>query len=348
MARLKGMQERYGVIALGGNAILRKGQTADPYNQMANLRVAIDNLEPALDRYRSFALSHGNGPQAGYDLLRSYHANRNEDLAELGLADIVANTQGRIGHWIIREMKNHPDFRNQPVACVLTHVYVGKNEFTPDEYTKYVGPWRPNTLEIREKLDNRGIVYKIPESDPEKLRQVVPSPKPTGINEFRTIAGLLEHGTLTICCGGGGIPVFDPWHGEDRDNLSIDRFEQAHVVVDKDRASALLASRLLSRFDDADVELIILMDANGLYRDSRLREEDFIEKMTLAELEEFLKAGTLEKGSIKPKLEAIADFLRAGGRRAFLGPLENFRKIFDPHEPTGTTFVSSEQLGLYD
>jgi len=348
MALLKGMQERYAVIALGGNAILRKGQSGEPSNQMANIRVAIDNLAPALERYRSFALSHGNGPQAGFDLIRSYLANREEGLPELGLADIVANTEGRIGHWILREMKNHPSFRNHPVACIMTHVYVEKNEFTPDEYTKYVGPWRPNTPQIREKLENRGIVYRIPEGQTEKLRQVVPSPKPTGINEFRIIANLLEYGTVTICCGGGGIPVFDPWHGRDRDNLSIDRFQQAHVVIDKDRASSLLASRLLNRFPDADVELVILMDANGLYRDSRCREQDFIPKMTLAELEDFIENTSLDKGTILPKLEAIRDFLSAGGDTAYLGPLENFKQIFDPAHPVGTTFVQTDQLGLYE
>jgi len=169
--------ERFAVIALGGNAILRKGERADPAIQMANLRRALDNLSPALDHYTSFALTHGNGPQVGNDLIRSYAGRKYENIPELGLADCVANTQGRIGHWIIHEMKNHPRFGQVPAACVLTHIYVDKNEFTEDEYTKGVGPFFPNTEEIRKDFETRGIVYRVT-TDGKELRRVVPSPNP--------------------------------------------------------------------------------------------------------------------------------------------------------------------------
>ena len=206
MVYLHGMEERFAVIALGGNAILRKGQAATPEIQMGNLREAIHNLSPALDFYRSFALTHGNGPQVGNDLIRSYAAHQTDGLAELGLADCVANTQGRIGHWIMREMKNHPRIRDLPAACVLTHVYVDKNEFTREEYTKGVGPWIPDTEDARRDFDSRGIVYTIG-PDFGELRRVVPSPRPSAIEEFPTIARLLQEGVITICCGGGGIPI---------------------------------------------------------------------------------------------------------------------------------------------
>jgi carbamate kinase len=348
MTYLSGMQKRYAVIAIGGNAILRKNQIADPATQMANIRRAVDNLVVALDRYSAFALTHGNGPQVGNDLIRSYCAWDSEKLPELGLTDCVANTQGRIGHWIVREMKNHLRFRHHPVACVLTHVYVENNEFTREEYTKYVGPWRPNDERTRGALDERGIVYRSPDGVTDKIRRVVPSPNPYAIEEFGTIAGLLENGVITICCGGGGIPVFDPTRGIQGDRFPGDSFQQSEVVIDKDRASALLAANLLTFFDGAEIELVILMEAKGLYRDARCREEDFISKMTLAELEVFLQGDELDPGSIRPKLEAIHYFLAKGGRRAFLGSLPEYEKVYDPGSAVGTVFVQSEQLGLYD
>ncbi len=347
MAYLDGMQERYGVIALGGNAILQKDQPADPATQMANLDKAVEHLKSALQRYSSFALTHGNGPQVGNDMIRSCRAFEAEGLPELGIADSVANTQGRIGHWIVREMKNHPQFREYPVACVLTHVYVEKNEFTQDEYTKYVGPWRPNDDATRKALDERGIVYKSPDGSSDKIRRVVPSPKPYAIEEFGTIASLLENGVITVCCGGGGVPVFDTSR-KSKDKSTGEHFLQSEVVIDKDRVSALLATNLLSFFDGAEIELVILMDARGLFRDARCRDEDFIPNMSLEELEIFLDDNNLDPGSIRPKLESIRDFLRAGGRKAYLGSLEGFEHVFDPGSHIGTIFTHTPQLGLYE
>ncbi|HDS29556.1 MAG TPA: hypothetical protein ENN67_00795 [Firmicutes bacterium] len=348
MAYFRGMKERFAVIALGGNAILRKDQPADPSVQMANLRKAVDNLAIALDRYTSFALTHGNGPQVGNDLIRSFRAWETTGLPQLGLADCVANTQGRIGHWIVKEMKNHERFRDFPVACVLTHVHVEKNKFTQDEYTKGVGPWVPNTPDIRKELENHGIIYIISD-DKKELRRVVPSPRPVAIEEFRAIADMVASGTITICCGGGGIPIFNPNHGTKITDEKIERFAQSDVVIDKDHASSLLASGMLNdlRFEGADVDLLILMDAKGLYRDSKCRDEDFIGEMTLDELEAFIDETDLQAGTILPKLESIRDFLLAGGRQAFLGPLDGFEKVFMEDEAVGTRFRNSPQLSLY-
>jgi carbamate kinase len=345
MVYLDGMQERFAVIALGGNAILRKGQLADPSTQMANLRDAVANLSCALDYYKSFALTHGNGPQVGNDLIRSYAAHQLTNLPEIGLADCVANTQGRIGHWIVREMKNHSKFGMFPVTCVLTHVYVEKNNFTPDEYTKGVGPWLPNTEEARKDFESRGIMFTIG-PDQGDLRRVVPSPIPYAIEEFQTISRLIKGGFVTICCGGGGIPVYDA--GRDGGaSCDVDHFQQSEVVIDKDRASALLASQLIESLDGAQVDLIILMEADGLYRDAKCRAEDFIPFMTLDELDLFLSEKDLDRGSIEPKLEAISFFLHNGGKNAYLGPLNGFEKMFTGAGGVGTRFTSAPQLNLY-
>lgn len=347
MAYLEGMQEHFAVIALGGNAILRKGQTAEPAVQMKNLRQAVNNLTPALDRYKSFAITHGNGPQVGFDLIRSELGHDIEGIPELGLADCVANTQGRIGHWLLKEIKNHPQFRTHPVASILTHVYVDKKEFSNDEYTKYIGPWIPNTKSKREKFDRHGIHYKIPDGQTERLRRVVPSPIPYKIEEFETIASLMAKGVITVCCGGGGIPIYDASRNGMNGAHTVERFMQSEVVIDKDRASALLAANIIDHIEGADVELVILMDSRGLFRDARCRDEDFIPQMTLAELNDFITCSNLDSGTIGPKLEAIQFFLQSGGRRAYLGPLAEFPEVFNPDSGIGTIFLQSPQLGLY-
>jgi carbamate kinase len=175
----------------------------------------------------------------------------------------------------------------------------------------------------------------------------VPSPRPYEIEEFPLIARLIQGGAITICCGGGGIPVFDL----DRDGqgriVAGDRFIQSEVVIDKDRASALLAARLLDAFDGADVDLIILMEADGLYRDARCRPEDYIPYMNMDELTQFLADPSLDRGSIQPKLEAIWYFLQSGGKNAYLGPLDGFAQMFNGWQKVGTRFTQTPQLNLY-
>jgi carbamate kinase len=246
----------------------------------------------------------------------------------------------------MREMKNHPRFREMPVACVLTHVYVEKNTFEPDEYTKGVGPWIPNTEQAREELKRRGIRFRIG-PDQGDIRRVVPSPRPYAIEEFSLIRRLIQSGAITICCGGGGIPVFDPYREAGQGDGSGDRFQQSEVVIDKDLASALLASKLSDSLDGAEIDLVILMEAKGLYKDASCRPEDFIPGMNLDELEVFLASSRLDQGSILPKLEAIRMFLRAGGKNAFLGPLDSFEKMFNGAQSVGTRFTQAPQLNLY-
>jgi carbamate kinase len=337
------------VIALGGNAILRKGQKASPQVQLANIREAIHNLENVLDVYHTFAITHGNGPQVGNDLIRSYTAAEHEGLPELDLVDCGANTQGRIGHWLIHEMKRNPIFAERKIACVLTHVYVDKDTFAPDEYTKYIGPWRPNNPETRARFDARAVIYKSPAGSEESIRRVVPSPSPYAIEEIDIIDQLLNGGVITICCGGGGIPVYNPTY-EDNLNGSVkggETFQRSEVVIDKDRASSILAISLLEKNPTIEVHLIILADVKGLYRTPELRDEDFIPDMSYEELKAFREQTKLDPGSIGPKVEAICDFLDAGGRHAYFGPLDEFPLIFDPSSPVGTHFHRTQQLNMF-
>jgi carbamate kinase len=333
------------IVALGGNAILRKEQTPEPETQCANIAHALKNLEKLVELYDAIALTHGNGPQVGNDLIRSHAAKQLYNLPRISLADCDANTQGRIGHWIIREMKRNPLFGTKKTACLITHIYVDKMKFTPDEYTKYVGPWLNSSDIDYEKAGRRGIVYKAPDGQNEKVRRVVPSPMPYRIEEIETINRLLNSGVITICCGGGGVPVYDPGYEGNRDTFEpnpSEKFIPSDVVIDKDWASAVLAASLLEMNPDIDVHLIILTDVKGLYRTSKLKDEDYIDEMSLKELDSFIAQNTLDPGSIKPKLEAIRYFLKKGGKQAFLGNLDDFVP-----EKNGTRFYSVRQIELF-
>jgi len=333
------------VVALGGNAILKKNQPPTSEIQQANIAVALKSLEKLLYAYDAIAFTHGNGPQVGNELIRSHAAQRYYNLPEIDLGVCDANTQGQIGHWIVMEMKKIPSFRDKNVASIITHVYVDKRHFTHDEYTKYVGPWLdPKDIDF-EEASKRGIIYKTPDGQNEKVRRVVPSPGPYRIEEIETINMLLNDGVITICCGGGGVPVYDPAYEGNRDKVddeASDRFIPCDVVIDKDRASAVLASSLLELNADCDVHLIILTDVKGLYKNSQLKEKDFISEMSLNELDDFILRNTLDAGSIRPKLEAIQSFLKKGGKRAYLAGLDDF----NPDSP-GTTFYSLKQIELF-
>jgi carbamate kinase len=333
------------VVALGGNAILRKGQDATPEIQRKNIADALVNLEPLLDKYDAFALTHGNGPQVGNDILRSLAAEKLENLPRISLADCGANTQGRVGNWIVLEMARNRHFSERKVANLITHVFVDKNEFTKEDYTKYIGPWLPSKeIDVQKELE-KGIVYKTPDGQTDSVRRVVPSPVPYRIAEIDVINDILGYGAITICCGGGGIPVYDPAYEGNLDKCdpsSKERFIPSDVVIDKDYASAVLAASLSDLNPDWDVHLLILTDVKGLYQNAELRPEDFIGEMSLEEIENFIQRNSLDAGSIRPKLEAIRYFLRKGGKHAYLGSLTEF----DPDNP-GTHFFSVEQIKLF-
>jgi carbamate kinase len=333
------------VVALGGNAILMKNQPPTPEVQQSNISVALKNLEKLLSEYDSIALTHGNGPQVGNELLRSIAGQHCYNLPEIDLVDCDANTQGQIGHWIVMELKKNQAFRHKKAVSIITHVYVDKCHFTPDEYTKYVGPWlNPGEVNL-EEASRKGIIFKAPDGQTEKIRRVVPSPKPYRIEEIETINMLLNNGTITVCCGGGGVPIYDPAYEGNRDRVdseALQRFVPCDVVIDKDRASAVLASSLLVLNPDCDVHLIILTDVKGLFKNSKMREEDFIPEMSLKELDDFISRNALDAGTIRPKLESIRMFLKNGGKKAFLAQLDNY----NPENP-GTIFYGLEQIELF-
>ena len=233
------------VVALGGNALLRRGEPMTAEVQRANIRVAAQALAPIASAHQ-LVISHGNGPQVGLLALQgaAYKPEEAYPLDVLG-----AETEGMIGYIIEQELGNLLPFE-VPFATVLTMVEVDPDDPGFRNPTKFVGPVYEKAAAERLAAE-KGWVVK---PDGPKWRRVVPSPLPRRIVEIRPIKWLLEHGTIVICAGGGGIPtMYQP--GADRKLVGVE------AVIDKDLCSELLAREL-----DADL-LVMLTDVDAVYMD---------------------------------------------------------------------------------
>ena len=276
------------VVALGGNALLKRGEPMTAEVQRANVRIAAQALAPIASTHQ-LVISHGNGPQVGLLALQgaAYKPDEAYPLDVLG-----AETEGMIGYMIEQELGNLLPFE-VPFATLLTMVEVDGNDPGFKNPTKFVGP-------VYEKADadrmaaEKGWVFK---QDGAKWRRVVPSPVPKRIFENRPIKWLLEHGTIVICAGGGGIPtMYEP--GADRKLVGVE------AVIDKDLCSELLAREL-----DADL-FVMLTDADAVYSDWGKPTQRPIRRTSAAAL-----AGMpFAAGSMGPKVEAACSIRRGDGK----------------------------------
>jgi carbamate kinase len=290
------------VVALGGNALLRRGQPPSAEVQRENVRTAARALAPVALRHQ-LVISHGNGPQVGMLALQSAAS---PDVAPYPLDVLGAETEGMIGYMIEQELGNLVPFE-VPFATILTMVEVDPDDPAFADPTKPIGPAYPEA-EARRLAAAHGWTVK---PDGERWRRVVPSPLPRRIFEIRPVKWLLEKGTIVICAGGGGIPTsYAP---------GTRRLVGAEVVVDKDRASALLAREL-----DADV-LVLATDADAVYLDWGAPDQRALGRTTPGELERHRFAA----GSMGPKVEAASEFVRRTGKRAAIGALPDVEHMVD-------------------
>lgn len=277
------------VIALGGNALTRPGERGTAAEQLANLRRTCAALEPLLSD-GEVVLTHGNGPQVGNELLR--HERAADEAPPLPLYVAVAQTQAEIGALIATELRGITD-RN--VACLLTHVLVDAADPAFDEPTKPVGPFYSEEEAEKLRRDRGWIVVQ---DAGRGWRRAVPSPTPLEVVEVDAVRTLVRAGTIVIACGGGGIPVAP----RDGRTAGVD------AVIDKDRASALLATELDAR------RLLVITDVPGLYRDYGSTSEREVRDLSADDATELLPQ--LPAGSMGPKVEACAAFVRATGGEA--------------------------------
>ncbi len=295
------------VVALGGNALLRRGEPMTAEAQRVNVRIAaaaLAQIQPG----NELVITHGNGPQVGLLALQdeAYKPEENFPLDVLG-----AETEGMIGYMIEQELGNLLPFE-VPFATLLTMVEVDRNDPGFANPTKFIGPVYSEKDACRLEVE-RGWTMK---PDGDKWRRVVASPEPKQIFETRPIRWLLEKGAVVIAAGGGGIPtVYDG-------NRKLSGIE---AVIDKD-----LCSELLSRQLDADV-FIMATDADAVYIDWGKPSAKAFRKASPQAMGEF----KFPAGSMGPKVAAACRFAEKTGKRAAIGALEDLDAILNGR--AGTT-----------
>jgi carbamate kinase len=290
------MPRRRIVIALGGNALLKRGEPLTVANQRANVRAAARAIAPVTEG-NDVVISHGNGPQVGMLALQAAHSESATPLDVLG-----AETEGMIGYMIEQELGNCVPFE-RPLATMLTMVEVDPDDPAFQNPTKPIGPMY---TEAEAKQLAAQKAWTVAEDGP-GWRRVVPSPLPKRIFEIRPIKWLLEKQTIVICAGGGGIPTM--YRGE--------TLVGAEVVIDKDRASAVLAREV-----GADL-LVLATDVAGVFADWGTANHRLIRHATPAQLHE----QRFGAGSMGPKVEAAIAFVKETGKRAAIGSLEEIGQI---------------------
>ena len=289
------------VVALGGNALLKRGEPLTAENQRGNVRAAAPALA-AIARENQLVLSHGNGPQVG---LLALQAASYTEVEPYPLDVLGAQSEGMIGYVLEQELGNVMP-AEAPLATILTMVEVDAHDPAFDNPTKFVGP--VYTTEAAQALAaDEGWVFK---QDGDSWRRVVPSPEPRHIFEIRPIRWLLEQDVVLICAGGGGVPtMFDP--AVARTLVGVE------AVIDKD-----LASELLAREIDADM-LVMATDVDAVYRDWGTPRQQALHDVTAGELRE----DPFPAGSMGPKVEAACRFVEATGGRAAIGALTEIDQI---------------------
>ena len=310
--------KRTALIAIGGNSLVRAGEKGTIAEQLANTRRTAHGIVRLMENGYDLVITHGNGPQVGAALLRSERASDQVYGHPLDVCD--ATTQGEIGYLLQQSLCNELAAvgRRIPVVTVLTQVVVSADDPAMKKPTKPVGPFYSRT-EAEEKKRVEG--WEIVEDAARGYRRVVPSPEPIAIVEEDIVRKLLAQGVLVIAVGGGGIPVMR--QGEE--------LKGVEAVIDKDRASALLAARL-----GVD-QFIISTDAPNVFLDYRKPAQRSLPEVTAAELQKHYDAGQFPPGNMGPKIESALRFLRGGGREVFI---TSFEYLFDAvHGKAGTRII---------
>ena len=296
------MQKPLVLIAMGGNALIQKGQKGTAEEQFANLKVPMRQIARLSRNYR-IVITHGNGPQAGNLLLQQESCR---EVPNMPLEIIVAMTQGQIGYMIEstldRALMEIGVTTEQLFVSLISYVVVDEKDPAFQNPTKPIGPFYTEE-------QARDLPYTMVKTD-KGFRRVVASPRPLAIVEHREIKKLIELGFIVICCGGGGIPVIR----KER------KFRGVDAVIDKDLASAVLAAEI-----KADA-FIIASDVSGVSIDWGKPPQQQLRNVQLAELERYMAEGHFPAGSMGPKVQAILQFHRATGSRGVICHLEDIER----------------------
>jgi carbamate kinase len=309
---MKETQKPILLVALGGNALIRKGEQGTIQQQFKNLAVPIRQIARLSQEYR-IIITHGNGPQVGNLLLQQESC---KDVPNLPLEILVAQTQGQIGYMIESTLDSQLmdlGIHVKPLVSLITYVAVNERDPAFREPSKPIGPAYKRKRDVPSGYPVR--------KTPKGFRRVVVSPKPVTIIEKREIKKLINADFIVICCGGGGIPVV-------REGRA---FQGVDAVIDKDLASAKLAEEV-----GADI-FLIATDVPAVALNYGTAEETYLRQMSIKEAKRYLKAGQFAAGAMHPKVEAAIQFIRKKGRRAVITSVEEI--ISAIQEKAGTEIV---------
>lgn len=303
------MTNRKIVVALGGNAILSSDPSAQA--QQNALEDTAKHLVKLIKNGDELIITHGNGPQVGNLLLQNIAADSDKNPA-FPLDSLVAMTEGSIGFWLQNALQNAllDEGIEKEVASVITQVIVDKNDPAFDNLSKPIGPFYTEE-EARAEEKRTGSTFK--EDAGRGWRKVVASPKPINIKEIETIRTLLNSGSVVIAAGGGGIPVIQ----EDSGHLT-----GVEAVIDKDFASQTLAELV-----DADL-FIVLTGVDYVFVNFNKPNQTKLERVSVAELEDYIKEEQFAPGSMLPKVEATMAFVNnKPNSKAVITSLENLGEL---------------------
>ncbi len=307
------------IVALGGNALIKPGESGTPEQMINNLKAPIKQIAELSEKY-NIIITHGNGPQVGALLLQQ---EASDEITRMPLQILVAETQGQIG-FLIESTLDEALMRlgtdlEKFFLTVLTYVEVDPKDRAFTRPTKPIGPIY--------KRKRPGYV-----KTSKGWRRVVPSPKPIRIVQSREIQKLMQENFIVISCGGGGIPVIAARGREGP------RFQGVEAVIDKDLASSKLGEQI-----GADI-LVIATDVEKIALNYGRVDYKYLDKVSTADAKDYLKQGHFPPGSMGPKIQAVINFLESGGERAIITSIEKIREALEGKAGTHFFIEDNESM----
>jgi len=296
------------VIALGGNAIIQKGEKQNYSTLIKNIKKTCKNIISII-KNNDVVITHGNGSEIGYLLMQNEIANKK--IPAMPLDVLGAESQALIGYIFEEQLRNslRENKIKKPVVNIITQVLVDKNDSAFKNPTKPIGPFY--TKEQSKTLMKNG--YKVVNDANRGYRRVVPSPLPKKILEINVIKNLVKNKVIVIAGGGGGIPVY----------YKNGKLSGSEAVIDKDYTSQVLANAI-----KAEV-LLILTGTPYIYKNYMKKNQKILYRLTTEEAQELINQGEFQEGNIKPKLQAAINFVKKGGKKAIITSPENAMKALN-------------------
>jgi carbamate kinase len=313
------LTEKLIVIALGGNALLQRGQKGSFDDQYKNVKGTVAKVADLIQRGYKIVLTHGNGPQVGATLLR--HEAAKSIVPPFPLDACGAETQGFIGYMIQQALRNELKSRglDKFVVTMITRVIVDKHDSAFQNPTKPIGPFYTKEEADQVRAQKPELVIK--EDAGRGYRRVVPSPDPKIIAERTAIRALVDADFVVVACGGGGIPIIE----ENGHAVGIE------AVIDKDLAGQRLATLIGANI------FVVLTDVDGAYVNYGKPNQEKIKEITTGKLRNYAEEGQFKEGSMAPKVEAAIRFVESGGERAVIAALGELIEALDGKAGTQVT-----------